>query len=760
MDVATELPKPKMNNQDRAKRGGENKKEKGKRIDLSRGITLGSLLATHTQCCFLMQRKGRLCNLGRTPGTMYCGNHLIESQVQENISHAQTDAAGGAAGVETPPSHSTVAPLASLPAASSTQRIQKQLHRSRMGNDPTGPTDAGELQVTRIPCPIDPSHSVYAHRLAAHLRVCNTGIADAMMRKERFYCWNCNSGKNDSGVPAPPAAAAARGADSLPGTSTGTGVALSSVPPVDLDALLRKVRELFARFVEPELLAAEGLPALTASAATATATATAVATDAGSGGAAAGGVMAALWAATHNESSDSNSNISNEHGAEEEEGEEEEGEEEEEEEEEERETEKTEGSDASTAPDMRGGGKGNRKTASSFRKDRHSQQEQRICAEMEKASLLSSTTSGVMYIELGAGRGGLGYAVQQHAPLSSLVLVERCGIGKKKDKNLRVQEAEGRFVRARMDIRHCLLSGLPGYDSLAQAVFSARKAPIEGSADNTVIKQLPEVGVVVLAKHLCGVATDLAIHSLRDPTLVAQKMPVGLAVASCCHHCCNWEDYSGRGWLAGIPQAATSSTSATTSTAASASVSTLASWSITAEEFAVLVHWSGWATGLASIWSGRTGSKHAVLVSAADDKVDTGAGAGAGTGRGRGRGTGTGAGAEAEAGTNSQESANAGIKRKAGQSDTATKEKGPTRHTKSSQINTGPAEERGNAGVPRPTDITPQEMAITGFMVKRLLDHGRVTFLRSLGLHAKQVRFCSPKLTPECYLILANTHTF
>jgi len=51
-------------------------------------------------------------------------------------------------------------------------------------------------------------------------------------------------------------------------------------------------------------------------------------------------------------------------------------------------------------------------------------------------------------------------------------------------------------------------------------------------------------------------------------------------------------------------------------------------------------------------------------------------------------------------------------------------------------------------------------MAVTGYMVKRLLDHGRVHFLRSMGLHAKQVRFCSPKLTPECYLILANTHGF
>jgi hypothetical protein len=34
-----------------------------------------------TQCIFLIKRKNRLCNCGRAPGSMYCGNHFPDTEV-------------------------------------------------------------------------------------------------------------------------------------------------------------------------------------------------------------------------------------------------------------------------------------------------------------------------------------------------------------------------------------------------------------------------------------------------------------------------------------------------------------------------------------------------------------------------------------------------------------------------------------------------------------------------------------------------------
>ena len=55
----------------------------------------------------------------------------------------------------------------------------------------------------------------------------------------------------------------------------------------------------------------------------------------------------------------------------------------------------------------------------------------------------------------------------------------------------------------------------------------------------------------------------------------------------------------------------------------------------------------------------------------------------------------------------------------------------------------------------RPADITSSEMGRIGFKVKRILDQCRVTYLRTLGLHAYQVRS-----TRRLYLQLTNDNSF
>ena len=58
--------------------------------------------------------------------------------------------------------------------------------------------------------------------------------------------------------------------------------------------------------------------------------------------------------------------------------------------------------------------------------------------------------------------------------------------------------------------------------------------------------------VVVVAKHLCGVATDYALRALGNLSISSSTSPYlsssarGAAIATCCHHACNLSDYCGR----------------------------------------------------------------------------------------------------------------------------------------------------------------------------------------------------------------------
>lgn len=56
----------------------------------------------------------------------------------------------------------------------------------------------------------------------------------------------------------------------------------------------------------------------------------------------------------------------------------------------------------------------------------------------------------------------------------------------------------------------------------------------------------------------------------------------------------------------------------------------------------------------------------------------------------------------------------------------------------------------------RPSGFTSGDMAATGREVKRILDQGRVLYLRSLGLDAYQVQYCPSALSPECFMIIAK----
>jgi hypothetical protein len=119
---------------------GGKKYEKKKSKTLTKDITLEDLLKEHTGCNFYMKRKLRFCNLEKCPKSLFCGTH----------------------------------------------RPQDELNASNIAN--------GNSEQERIPCPIDPSHSIYKHKLKSHLLICNVVQREEVMSKEPFYCSNCNSG--------------------------------------------------------------------------------------------------------------------------------------------------------------------------------------------------------------------------------------------------------------------------------------------------------------------------------------------------------------------------------------------------------------------------------------------------------------------------------------------------------------------------------------------------------------------------------------
>jgi tRNA:m4X modification enzyme len=119
-------------------------KQKAK-LKIEQGLSLEDILKEWDQCCYFMRNKRRLCNIARATGSLFCGNHR---------------------------------PAGDTP----TQRIVKKAN------------EVGFSNVDRIPCPVDPSHTIYAHNLKTHEKICNIRMREKSLEAQPYYCQNCNSG--------------------------------------------------------------------------------------------------------------------------------------------------------------------------------------------------------------------------------------------------------------------------------------------------------------------------------------------------------------------------------------------------------------------------------------------------------------------------------------------------------------------------------------------------------------------------------------
>ncbi|CAB1116556.1 unnamed protein product [Ectocarpus sp. CCAP 1310/34] len=201
----------------------------------------------------------------------------------------------------------------------------------------------------------------------------------------------------------------------------------------------------------------------------------------------------------------------------------------------------------------------------------------------------------VLHVEMGAGKGTLGQSIATAFPGSDVTMVERSSVRRKAENRL-----EGVSTRARIDIRDLDMGGLPsltaaGDDRPVVAVAKhlcgvATDLALRrdgGATDGETNREKHQAGHLpfhlLVPRHFPPWLAVLALSLRRslpnlyrramltlpprresrdaddgghvcngDPTdapAAATTRVGGVAIATCCHHVCNWRDYVGRDFL-------------------------------------------------------------------------------------------------------------------------------------------------------------------------------------------------------------------
>ena len=159
---------------------------------------------------------------------------------------------------------------------------------------------------------------------------------------------------------------------------------------------------------------------------------------------------------------------------------------------------------------------------------KHAAQQIGILAAMHTHGLLQHS-GGTVYAELGAGRGYLLNALAVCVgPPARLLFVERKAYRNKAERSLR-RRPSIQVARARCDVADL---------ELEQAIAVLFDGPVHTPST-----------VVVLAKHLCGSATDMALRCAIRARSTGRCKLAGLAMAPCCHHSCSWRAYVNKPFL-------------------------------------------------------------------------------------------------------------------------------------------------------------------------------------------------------------------
>ncbi|KAG7339353.1 methyltransferase [Nitzschia inconspicua] len=148
----------------------------------------------------------------------------------------------------------------------------------------------------------------------------------------------------------------------------------------------------------------------------------------------------------------------------------------------------------------------------------------------------SSNKRPLVIIEMGAGRGMFGLAAASVANASNggkvnLIMVERTGSRSKADTAFR-------NIPKDADISYMKVDGVQW--SRCSCDLAHVNLPVVLQRE-----EFRDTKIVVIAKHLCGAGTDLALKSLSS----IQTRIDACIFATCCHGVCDWNQYVGRDYL-------------------------------------------------------------------------------------------------------------------------------------------------------------------------------------------------------------------
>uniref|UniRef100_A0ACD5WCJ0 Uncharacterized protein n=1 Tax=Avena sativa TaxID=4498 RepID=A0ACD5WCJ0_AVESA len=170
--------------------------------------------------------------------------------------------------------------------------------------------------------------------------------------------------------------------------------------------------------------------------------------------------------------------------------------------------------------------------------EKHVVQQVSIVGNMEVFGLLprggaedAAAENAPAVVEFGAGRGYLTQMLADCYGIRNIFLVERRSYKLKADRSLRQNEGVT-LERLRIDIEDLNLHG---------------------------VQTLSGVQYLAIGKHLCGPATDMTIMCCLHEQCDHKKEKGhdnhrlrGLALATCCHHLCQWKHYANKAFLLGL----------------------------------------------------------------------------------------------------------------------------------------------------------------------------------------------------------------
>jgi len=162
------------------------------------------------------------------------------------------------------------------------------------------------------------------------------------------------------------------------------------------------------------------------------------------------------------------------------------------------------------------------------KRERHRAQRDVIVHELHKLGVIGQ---GHCIVEFGAGNGELSLAIAEAYPEAcmrdALVLLDqgakprgKSGHGKLAA-DAALEQSWARFARVKLGIEDVDLAGI-------RATLA------------------PNRTLVVIAKHLCGAASDFALRAVVAAGTSAASRPAAVVLGTCCHHRCDWAAYPNR----------------------------------------------------------------------------------------------------------------------------------------------------------------------------------------------------------------------